>query len=109
MVTTDKGPEFIGFLTCTYHTSSIYPSRRHGGIHSDRYTLSPPEEEPLLIDANASDMITHETSLGLARSEAEAKRGHVFAMVSLAVLCFTWIFYLGTAYLKLATGFVLRR
>ncbi|THH06101.1 hypothetical protein EW145_g4316 [Phellinidium pouzarii] len=60
------------------------------------------EEEPLLND---EPLVRHPQAEGLAIGEAQTKiehmRGKIFAVLSICLIAFTWVFFIATVYLRL--------
>lgn len=63
------------------------------------------EEQPLLREEITNSQLPPEDTeppmAGEARTKWEMLRGEVFGCLSIGLICFAWIFFIGTAYLKL--------
>lgn len=59
------------------------------------------EERPLLLHDEPLPAIVQPPVTGEAQSKAERVRGEIFGVLGIALIAFAWIFFIGTAFLRL--------
>jgi len=59
------------------------------------------EERPLLSSDESLPAVVQPPVTGEAQSKAEHVRGEIFGVLGIALIAFAWIFFIGTAFLRL--------
>lgn len=59
------------------------------------------EERPLLLNNEPQPAVVQPPVTGEAQSKAERVRGEIFGVLGIALIAFAWIFFIGTAFLRL--------